>query len=236
VKKIINQLHKSKLIGALFHTLEYCLRKELADCESVLDLGCGPSSPLQYCENIKYSVGVEPFLPYLREAQKKDTHGKYLAKKIEELDFPEQSFDAVILIEVIEHLAEADALEALKKAEKWAKKKVIVASPNGFLAQKEIDNNPWQKHLSGWNCAKIKKLGYQSYGLAGLKFLRQEGRNNTMGDDLLVSIRFRPKIFWFAIAALSQLLTYYFPCLAFELFSVRRIKQGSEGKSLSNKV
>jgi len=39
---VINQLHKSRLLGATFHTLDYCLQKELSDCETVLDLGCGP--------------------------------------------------------------------------------------------------------------------------------------------------------------------------------------------------
>jgi SAM-dependent methyltransferase len=223
VKKIIDQLHKSKFLGAIFHTLDYCLQKELADCESVLDLGCGPSSPLQYCKNIKHSIGVEAFPPYLKEAQRQGTHTEYLAKKIEDLDFPERSFDAIILIEVVEHLPEQVGLEIIKKAEKWAKKKVVLSSPNGFVAQKEVDNNPWQKHLSGWDLAKMQRLGYQSHGLAGLKFLRQEALKDTMGDDLLTSIRFRPKIFWFALATASQLITYFIPSLAFELFSVKKI-------------
>jgi hypothetical protein len=44
-----------------------------------------------------------------------------------------------------------------------------------------------------------------------------------MGDDLFVSIKIRPRPFWFAVATLSQLLTYYYPPLAFELFSVKKI-------------
>ncbi len=116
----------------------------------ILDLGCGPSSPLQHCKNIKYSVGVEAFPPYLDVTKAKEIHTEYLAKKIEEVDFPEKSFDAVIMIKVLEHLPEKTGLEMLKKAEKWAKKKVIISSPNGFISQKEVDNNPLQKHLSGW--------------------------------------------------------------------------------------
>ncbi len=218
---VINQLHKSRLLGATFHTLDYCLQKELSDCETVLDLGCGPSSPLQYCRHIKYSVGVEP---YLRRTREKGIHTQYLAKRVEDLDFPERSFDAIILIEVIEHLPENIVREIIKKAEKWAKKKVIVSTPNGFVAQKAVDNNPMQRHLSGWSLAKMKELRYKSYGLAGWKFLRQEKQSDTMDDDLLTSIRFRPKIFWFVAATLSQLCTYYFPNAAFELFSVKRIK------------
>ena len=139
MKKIINKLHKSKLLGTVFPTLDYCLRKNLKDCESVLDLGCGPSSPVQYCENIKYSVGVEAFQPYLEESKRKKIHTEYIERKIEEVDFPENSFDAVILIEVLEHLPEAMGFAAIEKSKKWARKKVIVSTPNGYLFQRELD-------------------------------------------------------------------------------------------------
>jgi len=39
MKKIINYLHKSKFLGAIFHTIIYSLQTELKDCETVLDLG-----------------------------------------------------------------------------------------------------------------------------------------------------------------------------------------------------
>jgi 2-polyprenyl-3-methyl-5-hydroxy-6-metoxy-1,4-benzoquinol methylase len=222
MKKIINKLHKSKFLGKIIHTLDYCLQNELKNCETVLDLGCGPSSPLQYCKNIKRSVGVEAFAPYLEQSKKKKIHSEYLDQKIEDLDFPENSFDAVIMIEVLEHLPEKVGIEILKKAEKWAKKKVVVSSPNGFIAQKAVDNNPLQKHLSGWDNKKMKKLGFESHGLAGLKILRQEVENDTMGDNLMTSIRFWPKPFWFFIATSSQAFIYFIPSVAFELFSVRK--------------
>ncbi|MBA7602439.1 hypothetical protein ES703_09528 [subsurface metagenome] len=221
MKELINNLHHSSILGRIFHTLDYCLQEELKDCESVLDLGCGPSSPIQYCKNIKYSVGVEAFKHYLEASKKKKIHTKYLNKKIEDIDFPEKNFDAVIMIEVLEHLPEEKGLIILKKAEKWAKKKIIVSSPNGFIPQKEVDNNPLQKHLSGWNYKTMKKLGYKVLGLAGLKILRQEVQNDTMGNDLTTSIRFKPRIFWFIVATISQILTFYLPSISFELFSVK---------------
>lgn len=222
MKGIINQFHQSRFLGKIFHTLDYCLQKELKNCQSVLDLGCGPSSPIQYCKNITYSVGVEAFKPYLEQSKRRRIHTKYLNKKIEAVDFPEGSFDAVIMIEVLEHLPEKTALLMLKEAEKWTKRKVIVSSPNGFIPQKAVDNNPFQKHLSGWSFKKMQALGYESRGLAGLKFLRQEVENESMGDDLTTSIRFWPRPFWFVVATLSQLITYFVPELAFELFSVKK--------------
>ena len=221
---LIKKLYHSPILGRIFHTLDYCLQKELKDCESVLDLGCGSSSPLQYCKNVKYSVGVEAFQSYLKESKRKKIHSKYMSKKITELDFPENSFDAVLMIEVLEHLPEEDGMGILRKIAKWAKKKIIISSPNGFIPQKEIDNNLLQKHLSGWDYEKMRKLEFKSYGLAGLKLLRQEVQSDTMGDDLKTSVRFKHKFFWFIVATSSQIFTYFFPKYAFGLFSIKKIK------------
>jgi len=50
--------YRNKWISRFLHTSVYCLQRELRGCDSVLDLGCGPSSPTQYC-GVLYSVGVE---------------------------------------------------------------------------------------------------------------------------------------------------------------------------------
>jgi len=220
LSNLINKIHGSNTFGRLFHTLDYCLKKELKDCENVLDLGCGPSSPIKYCKNIKHSVGVEVFEPYLEKSRSQKIHTEYIQKDLMELDFPENSFDAVIMIEVLEHLSEERCLEIIRRSIKWSKKKLIISSPNGFINQKEVDGNPYQKHLSGWELAKMRELGFKSKGLAGLKYLRQEVQGNTMGDDLLTSIKFKPRFFWFIVASVSQIFCYYFPSQAFELFSV----------------
>jgi SAM-dependent methyltransferase len=211
-------------LARLFHTLSYCLEKELADCDSALDIGCGSGSPLQYCRNLRYTVGVEPFRPYYETAVKNKTHTELLNVKFQDLSFAEKSFDAVVLIGVIEHMTEEDALRAMQQAERWAKKKIIVTSPNGFLPQNAVDGNPMQRHLSGWPVPSMKRLGYRSFGLAGLKWLREtETHTETMGEDIVGSVRLRPRFFWFIVATISQIVTYYVPFLAFDLFSVKTI-------------
>lgn len=220
---MFNLLYHSPLLNKFFPTLVHCLKKELSDCETVLDLGCGADSPIKHYKNIKYSLGVEAFGLYLEKSKQQKIHTEYLYQKIEEIDLPEKSFDAVIFIEVLEHLPKEVGYKILKKAEKWAKKKIILTTPNGFVAQNEIDGNQWEKHISGWNYEEIKALGFAIKGLAGLKFLRQE-RPGKPDDNLLSSIRFRPKLFWFMLATLSQALTYHWPRLSFEFFCVKNIK------------
>ena len=133
---LVSSIYHNKLFETIFPTHVYVLKQELKDCESVLDLGCGPDSPLQYCSNVQHSVGVEAFQPYLEESKKKQIHSEYVSKKIGNLDFEENSFDAVIMLEVIEHLEEQEGLEVLKKLEKWARKKVIISTPNGFFLKR----------------------------------------------------------------------------------------------------
>lgn len=232
MKKFIDKIYHTRIFARIFHTVIYCLQEELKDCESVLDLGCGPSSPLQYVKNIKYSIGVEAFKPYLEESKRRKIHTEYIKKRIEEVDFPEKSFDAVILIEVLEHLPEETGYAILEKAERWAKKKVIVSTPNGFLSQNEYDGNPFQKHLSGWSIGTMKRLGFECRGLSGFKWLRQEAPDEIAEGDFMASIKKHPKFFWFVVATLSQLITYPFPKYAFELFCTRPVPQNEHKENL----
>ena len=223
MNKIIEKIYHCRIFARIFHTAAFCLKQELRGCESVLDLGCGPSSPLQFSQNIKHSVGVEAFQPYLEETKKRKIHTEYIEKRVEEVDFPQNCFDAVILLGVLEHLPEDTGYAMLKKAGKWAKKKVIVSTPNGFLPQEALDGNPFQRHLSGWSLETMEKLGFQCRGLSGWKWLRQEAPSDGKKGGLFSSIRVRPKSFWFVVATLSQLVAHPFPKCAFEIFCVKKI-------------
>lgn len=220
---IIGKIYHNPIFENVFKTVVYTLKKELADCETVLDLGCGPDSPLQYCTNVKRSIGVEAFGEYVERSKKKGIHTEYVQDLIENIKFEPKTFDAVIMIEVLEHMSEEAGREAIKKCELWAKKKVIITTPNGFIEQQAIDDNKLQRHLSGWTPKMFRELGFRLHGLAGLKSLRAEKDEDTMDDNILVSIKYRPKLLWFVVATISQVLTYYMPKLAFELFAVKEL-------------
>lgn len=57
-------LRANKYYGRLFKTDIYNLKTNIADCNTVLDIGCGPNSIIKYCDGLSYSVGVEAFEPY----------------------------------------------------------------------------------------------------------------------------------------------------------------------------
>lgn len=221
---LIRKLYHNKLISHLFHTSVYCLKRELKDCYSVLDMGCGPDSPIKYCD-ITYSIGVDAFEPYIKASRDKKIHTEYILTNITDLNFKPNSFDAVVLMEVLEHLTKEEGKKLLKKIETWARKKVIITTPNGYLPQGQMSQNPYQVHRSGWVVDEVRKLGYQPYGMAGWKFLRKENVSTSMEEESAIfsTIRFPPRIFWLVISELSQAITYFFPKVAFEVFCVKTL-------------
>ena len=80
---LVSSIYHNKLLETIFPTLVYVLKQVLKDCQSVLDLGCGPDSPLQYCTNVQNSVGVEAFQPYLEESKKNKYTANMSVKKFE---------------------------------------------------------------------------------------------------------------------------------------------------------
>lgn len=202
-----------KIFPCGFESLKRELLRELSDCNTVLDLGCGSNSPIQYC-NVPFSVGVELFEPYLRESKKKGLHNEYIKANITKIEFKPKSFDAIICVEVLEHLTKKEGYKLIKKMEKWARKKIIITTPHGYSYQDTFDNNSLQKHISGWSSNELKNLGFKIYGVGGLRGLGiYRGRR-----------KYKSTFFWERIADLSQklTLTYYYPKLASSLFAVKQ--------------
>lgn len=215
-----------KIIQKLVHTLDYCLQTELKDCQTVLDLGCGPRSPLIHVKHLIDSLGVELHPPYLKATKKLKIHKRYLQKDILKLDFPKDSFDAVILIEVLEHLDKKGGKKILEKAEKWAKKKVILSTPNGYFPMGVVDNNPYQQHLSGWSHKKLRSLGYTVKGVSGLKsFYSSQNHTPSLinSDNNYYNIKYSPKAFFYYLNGILQIFSHYLPKYSFGLFAVKKL-------------
>ena len=191
------------------------LERQLKDMESVLDLGCGESSPLKNIKKDFYSIGIDLSEENIKKSKELKIHNEYCLMNVLDIDkfFPEKSFDIIIALDLIEHLSKEEGKLLIKKMEKLAKKKIIIFTPNGFVKQKAIKNNPFQKHKSGWNCSEMKQFGYECLGMNGIKFIPRE-----RADIIL-----KPKRFWEIVADISQKYVYHFPSLAFQLFCVKNL-------------
>ena len=197
--------------------LDTIMIKEMKTADRILDLGCGPSSPIKRVksklkQNV-YLLGVDDFDPYLEKNRREKIHTEYLKSNILNVSFPDKSFDCAILIDVIEHFNKDDFLNFLPKLEKMVKK-IIIMTPNGFINQKEYDQNSYQIHRSGWTTKDMCNLGFTCFGTSGLKFLR--------GEHALAKIR--PRIIGNMICNLSEPLVYKHPENAFHLIAIKETK------------
>src|SRR5437867_4449888 len=161
-------------------------------------------------------MGIDIYDPYLQESRKKEIHNQYMKMNVMDVDnqVKEKSFDAVIMIDLIEHLSKEDGEKLIKKAEKIAIKKIIIFTPNGFSEKVHLeDDNIWQKHESGWKANEMKELGFDVIGLNGIKPFRGEH-----GE-----IKYSPRPFWLLISSLTQLAVKNHPDHAFQLFCVKNL-------------
>ena len=191
-------------------------REIVGTCETLLDVGCGATSPIQrFSKRLRHSVGVDSFEPYLERSRAAGIHSEYRlvdALQIEQ-HFAPRSFDCVLASELAEHLPKQDGLRLMHMMEKIAKRKVIIVTTNGFLPQGGCDDNVRQAHLCGWSVAEMRDLGYRVIGIHGWKPLR-----GAYGLP-----RWRPYALWDRISLLSQVLAKRCPTCAFEMLCVKDI-------------
>jgi len=202
----------------VFPDFKDMLKRELSECETVLDLGCGHHSLLHFCK-IPFLVGVELFEPYLKESKRKGIHSQYLRADISRMEFKPKSFDAVIAIGLLEHLPKQEGYELLNKATKWARKKVVITTPNGYLWQEAYDDNPLQEHKSGWDVNELRELGFRVRGAFGWKRI----------SGYKLSTKYEPPAFlWRRVSDLTEKITCYFPEFAFLLLATKRIDEADK--------
>src|SRR5690606_31358619 len=60
-----------------------------------------------------------------------------------------KSVDAVVALDLIEHLPRERAERLLDSLEAVARKRVVVLTPNGFVPQSATPEDPFQEHLCG---------------------------------------------------------------------------------------
>ena len=205
----------------LFSPLYDEYHKELEKCvvghgDTLLDVGCGAESPIRtFSKKIRSTVGVDAHERSVEHSRNLGIHGSYQVMDITKISdkFSAKSFDIVLLSDVIEHLKKEDGTRLVHAAEKIAKKRVIIFTPNGYLRQTPDDDNPHQTHLSGWLPAEMERLGYRITGINGLKFLRTEHAR----------IAWKPRFFWGKVSLLSQWIAKPFPELAFQILCVKDV-------------
>lgn len=189
------------------------LRCDLRGLDSVLDVGCGEHSCLEFVDGIALKVGVEAFGPAIASSRARGVHHVYLHAELEHLDLGGLRFEAVIAIDLIEHFTKEVSRRLVLRLESLATRKVLLFTPNGFLPQPAFDGNPWQEHKYGWEAAELQELGYRVEGALGWKRLRGTGHDPKV----------RPRPLGDALAAVSRLVTHRQPRWDAALWAVKEL-------------
>lgn len=190
------------------------LQEAVGDARSLLDIGCGIASPLSRLERKpERTVGVDGFMPSIEESRRKGIHNDYVCCDILDVGskFPAGSFECVMALDVIEHLSKEKGLDLLRQMEQLSCRRVIIFTPNGFLAQAEHSNNPMQVHLSGWSVKEMREMGFRVIGINGWKPL--------LGEMALP--RLWPRRLWAVVSRLTQYLVRNHPEHAFQILCVK---------------
>ena len=107
----------SRGLAAKRERYERVLATQLPGKARVLDLGCNDGSFSKLLQEKGYEVTGVDFPEIIERAKRQHSDLDFIAHDIEELDFPDRSFDAIIALGLIEHILHDIAL--LEKAYNW---------------------------------------------------------------------------------------------------------------------
>lgn len=192
------------------------LKRDLADCRTILELGCGANSPLLQIGYGLKTTSMDMFQPYIDKHNRAGDYHKCFPQDILTYDFPVKLYDAVVITDVMEHLDRKTVINSglFEKMERCAIKKVIIFTPNGFVENDEVDGDPWQRHISAWEPVDYARQGYKVRGATGLRYI--------LGKASLP--KYHPYSVFAIIAMLSQPIIFNNPELAWHSYAVKEIK------------
>jgi SAM-dependent methyltransferase len=128
--RLIDRIHGDYVYGRRVRVLAECLGQLVPNECSVLDVGCGDGLLDTLITEQRPDIalkGIEPVLRQASSATVEQFDGK-------EIPFPNQSFDVVMLIDVLHHTQ--DPLAVLRDAARVAKRSVLIKDHlrDGFMA------------------------------------------------------------------------------------------------------
>jgi len=111
--------------------------------KTILDLGCGYGAySLALAAEGRQCIGSDVNLKYLSSAS---VSGLPVVAVDSVLPFPDRSFDTVMLLEVIEHVPQLEAI--LKEAFRVARRNVLVTVPNAEALERLQQNDVTYAHM-----------------------------------------------------------------------------------------
>lgn len=219
-----------KVIDALKLNLPFSymsiLRNSIGNPKTVLDLGCGDGTLMQFISNGKnwQITGIDIYKKAIDIAKQRSTYYKLMRGDLLEVikNNLKSKYDVVFFSQVIEHATRSNGEKILDELEKLAKERIIVGTPRGFMEQPHefLDSNPHQVHKSGWSIEDFTSRGYEVYGIGFWPIWSHNGFGRDAGAFTMVIANI--------ISYLMSPIVYYFPILAAGILAIKdkKVKNG----------
>ncbi len=187
---------------------------EILQPKSILDIGCGYGKVMRLInKHMKvFSVGIDGWIECLTISKRESIYDDNVLCDIRFIPFIRKSFDAVLCLDVVEHLSKAEGLMLIKEMEEIATRQVIICTPAGFVQHGIAGNNPLQIHRSGWNPQEFRKMGYRVKGF-GFRFI--------YGNRVPAPLA--REYFSFILSCLLAPLPYFVPGIANSMVCIKNV-------------
>ncbi|HME43775.1 MAG TPA: class I SAM-dependent methyltransferase [Syntrophorhabdales bacterium] len=147
---------------------------------SILDVGCGFGRwgallTTNYWETHLAEPGTRPsitgcdgYLPNVELARQSGFYTEVTHTLFPPLPFANDSFETVLLLDIVEHLDSKDGSKLIDEAKRIASRRVILSTPNwpAFRGGHATVTgwNDLEAHLSYWSRGTLRDLGFRLYG------------------------------------------------------------------------
>lgn len=169
------------------------LLKKYIKGKSVLDVGCGVGVYVDQLAMMGYQAsGVDIVKDFLEEA-KKNKEGEFFLGSAEKLPFKDNSFETILLFDILEH---GDERKILLEAKRVAQKRVLVIVPrvvdselkeSGVIFRHYSDKSHLREYLGD----DFKKLSDN----VGLKLIHLQTVHNLFNETVFMALFNGPKIY-----------------------------------------
>ena len=194
------------------------IRRLIPAGSTVVDVGCGDGHLMAWI-NWRHQhevTGIDINQIDLDQATTRNVYKRLIRLDLASEELPREKFDVVLCSQTVEHIPKQQALVLIKRLEKLARKRIIIATTNGFFPyDHNISHGDYDQHQSGWEPADFLQKGYKVFG-HGLKFIYKPGGLK----DVLPPV-FRPLLF--AVSYFFTPLLHYFYSLALFIISYNDI-------------
>jgi SAM-dependent methyltransferase len=201
------------------------LQKRLSRPLKILDLGAGPGRYWKGKKLSNFLISTNSKLTLFDASAEFDSEafpqGMFVDRKLgilpDDLNLiPDDEFDFVIALDLIEHLTKSQGYQLLYEIDRVSTGFSALLTPNGFVWQPPSSNNPFNAHISGWSSKDFKKLGWT-------KIRGQIGIRHFYGPYAIQKYRGVSNL-KLEFIALTKIVSFLLPKLAFSLYVTKKVK------------